>query len=53
MRQHAEMSSTMIADLGLPHHTLAQQFEGMKKAMRTISPTIAPTANPFASAKKF
>jgi hypothetical protein len=51
MRQHAEMSSTMIADLGLPHHTLAQQFEGMKKAM--ISPTIAPTANPFASAKKF
>ena len=53
MRQHAEMSSTMIADLGLPHHTLAQQFEGMKKAMRTISPTIAPTANPFASGKKF
>ena len=29
MRQHAEMSSTMIADLGLPHHTLAQQFEGI------------------------
>jgi hypothetical protein len=34
MRQHAEMSSTMIADLGLPHYTLAQQFEGMKKALR-------------------
>ena len=29
MRQHAEMSSTIIADLGLPHHALVQQFEGI------------------------
>jgi hypothetical protein len=29
VRHHAETSSTMIADLGLPHHTLAQQFEGI------------------------
>jgi hypothetical protein len=62
VRHHAETSSTMIADLWPPHHTLAQQFEGIalrqrpaeqKKAMETFSPTIAPTANPFASAKKF
>jgi hypothetical protein len=28
MRHHAETSSTMIADLRLPHPILAQQFEG-------------------------
>jgi len=29
MRHHAETSSTMITDLGLPHHALAQQFKGI------------------------
>jgi hypothetical protein len=62
MRHHAETSSTMITDLGLPHHALAQQFKGIslrwqpaeqKKAMETFSPTIAPTANSFARAKRF
>jgi hypothetical protein len=29
MRHHAESSSTMIADLELSHHALAQQFKGI------------------------
>ena len=40
----AKTSSTMVADLGLPHHTLAQQFDKIslrrqqKIAMDTFSP---------------
>ena len=59
MRHHAETSSTVIADLGLPHHALAQWFEGIslkeqpvEQKMAMFSPTIASAANPFASAKE-
>jgi hypothetical protein len=44
MRHQAKTSSTMVADLGLPHHTLAQKVDKIslrqpqKIAMHTFSP---------------
>jgi hypothetical protein len=58
MRHQAETPAAMIADLGLPHDTLAQQFEGIpsrqqpagqKMTLDNFSPTIASVANPLAS----
>jgi hypothetical protein len=44
VRHHAKTSSTMIANLGMPHHTLAQlkgissmvQAAGQKRAMESF-----------------